>query len=144
MARGARPRRRDIFPIGWTGGGVAVPVNTALPVITGTPVVGQTLSCTTGTWTNSPTAYYYLWYRDATYIAESLDSTTWTLVAADVGKMMSCEVMAENAGGTSNTAMSNALGLVTAPAVGGAALLVGETDGFATDFTTRRTRAAWR
>ena len=33
------------------------PVNTVAPVISGTMVVGQTLTTTNGTWTNSPTSF---------------------------------------------------------------------------------------
>lgn len=39
----------------------SAPVNTVLPVISGTPVPGNVLSTTTGTWTNSPTGYTYQW-----------------------------------------------------------------------------------
>ncbi len=37
------------------------PVNTALPVVTGNQEVGQTLTTTNGTWTNSPTSFTYQW-----------------------------------------------------------------------------------
>ena len=39
------------------------PVNTALPVISGTAQSGQTLSTSTGSWQNSPTGYTYQWAR---------------------------------------------------------------------------------
>lgn len=41
------------------------PVNTVAPAVTGTAQVGQTLSCTTGTWDNSPSGYTYQWQRRA-------------------------------------------------------------------------------
>ncbi|MGA9568081.1 MAG: carboxypeptidase-like regulatory domain-containing protein, partial [Candidatus Korobacteraceae bacterium] len=34
------------------------PVNTAAPIVLGTPAVGQTLSCSTGMWTGEPTPTY--------------------------------------------------------------------------------------
>jgi len=34
-------------------GAAAAPVNTVAPAVTGTPAVGQTLACTTGTWTGT-------------------------------------------------------------------------------------------
>ena len=39
----------------------AVPVNTVVPAITGTAQVGETLSGSDGTWTNTPTSYAYEW-----------------------------------------------------------------------------------
>ena len=39
------------------------PVNTALPVITGTPQQGRALTSSTGSWSNSPTGYAYQWRR---------------------------------------------------------------------------------
>ena len=39
------------------------PQNTALPVIAGLPAQGQTLTASTGSWTNSPSSYSYRWNR---------------------------------------------------------------------------------
>lgn len=44
--------------------GLNAPVNTALPIVTGTPVQGDVLSVTNGSWTGSPT-YGYQWNRVA-------------------------------------------------------------------------------
>ena len=44
-------------------GAVDPPVNTAAPVASGDAVVGETVSVTTGSWTNSPTSYAYQWQR---------------------------------------------------------------------------------
>src|SRR5439155_856114 len=39
------------------------PTNTALPMISGTAAVGQPLSASTGSWSESPTRYEYQWQR---------------------------------------------------------------------------------
>jgi Flp pilus assembly pilin Flp len=39
----------------------AVPANTGLPVISGTPQVGQTLTTSNGTWSNNPSDFDYQW-----------------------------------------------------------------------------------
>jgi hypothetical protein len=113
----------------WTGGGTA-PVNSVAPVVSGSLTVGSALSVTDGTWSGSPTGYTYQWKRDATNVGTNANS--YTLVSGDVGASMTCVVTATNAAGSAS-ATSNALGPVVA--VGGAALLAGETDGFAVDFT---------
>lgn len=48
-----------------------VPVNTVAPTLSGSAVVGQTLTCGTGTWTNSPSSYAYKWQQ-------SVDASFWT------------------------------------------------------------------
>lgn len=40
---------------------LAVPVNTVAPVISGSPLSGQLLTVSTGTWNNTPTGYTYQW-----------------------------------------------------------------------------------
>lgn len=44
---------------------VGAPYNTALPAVTGTIKVGSTQTVTTGTWSNTPTAYSYQWQKSA-------------------------------------------------------------------------------
>ncbi len=44
---------------------VGAPYNTALPAITGTIKVGSTQTVSTGTWSNTPTAYSYQWQKSA-------------------------------------------------------------------------------
>ncbi len=74
------------------------PVNTAAPTVTGTPVPGQTLTCSTGTWTNTPTGYSYAWLRDGAPIAGQT-AATYVVQAADQGHSLSCKVTASNEGG---------------------------------------------
>ena len=85
------------------------PVNTVAPVISGTMVVGQTLTTTNGTWTNSPTSFTYQWYNGLSVILGAT-SSTYILVQADAGTTtaIKCEVTAINLGG-STAADSNTL-----------------------------------
>ena len=80
----------------------SAPVNTIAPVITGTAQEGQTLSCSTGTWTGTaPITYTYQWYRGASAIGSATNST-YTLVAADVGQNIKCTVTATNIAGSAS------------------------------------------
>lgn len=84
------------------------PVLSSAPVISGTVSIGQLLSSTTGSWANTPTSYSYQWRRDGVSIGGAT-SSTYTLVAADVGPSITCDVVAMNVGGSSSPATSNAL-----------------------------------
>jgi hypothetical protein len=95
-----------------SGGGAVAPVNTIAPVISGTAVVGQVLTSTTGTWTGVPIpTYSYQWKRGATNIGTN--SSTYTLVAADAGNTsnITCVVTATNSAGSAN-ATSNQIAQV--------------------------------
>jgi Carboxypeptidase regulatory-like domain len=74
------------------------PVNTAAPALTGTPAVGQTLSCSQGSWANNPTSFAYAWLRDGSLIAGQTASA-YTVQSADQGHSISCQVTAGNSGG---------------------------------------------
>jgi hypothetical protein len=90
------------------------PSNTVAPVISGTAVVGQTLTSTTGTWTGTPTpTYSYQWKRGATNIGTN--SSTYTLVAADAGNTsnITCVVTATNAGGSANATSNQIAQILT-------------------------------
>src|SRR5207253_6592339 len=39
------------------------PLNTAVPVVSGTTQQGQTLASSNGSWSNNPTSYSYQWLR---------------------------------------------------------------------------------
>jgi hypothetical protein len=75
------------------------PVNTAAPTLTGTPALGQTLTCSTGTWANNPTSFSYVWLRSGVAIAGQTGST-YVVQAADEGHTISCQVTAGNGGGS--------------------------------------------
>lgn len=85
------------------GGTTSPPANTVAPAVSGTAVVGQTLTTTNGTWTNSPTSYTYQWYRGASAISGATNST-YVLVQADAGNTsnIKCVVTATNAGGSAS------------------------------------------
>ena len=106
------------------------PVGSAGPTVTGAPTVGSTLTCSQGTWFNSPTSYTYQWLRDGTTITGSTAST-YVVVAGDLGHALSCTVTATNAFG-STPATSNAVLIVAIPAntaapVASGSLTVGST-----------------
>jgi len=88
-----------------TTSAVITPVNTAVPTISGTKTFGETLTSTTGTWSNTPTSYTYQWSRSAssggayTSIPTAI-SSTYRLVAADIGQYLKVTVTATNASGS--------------------------------------------
>ena len=90
-----------------------IPVNTVVPTISGTPQVGQTLTATNGTWTNSPTSFTYHWNRAGTAIAGATAST-YVPVSADVGTILTISVTALNGSGSSAPATSAATSPITA------------------------------
>jgi hypothetical protein len=73
-----------------------MPVNTSAPIISGTVSLGNTFTCTTGTWTGDPTiTYAYQWKRNGTNIS-SATSSTYTIVSADIWSTITCAVTATN------------------------------------------------
>jgi hypothetical protein len=45
-----------------------LPVNSVAPAISGTVRQGYTLTCSSGTWSNTPDSYSYQWRRDGSEI----------------------------------------------------------------------------
>jgi len=81
---------------------VAVAVNTTPPIITGSLVVGGTLSVSNGIWTNSPTSFTYQWFWDDTGAPIiGATSSTYLLKSTDVGHSIHATVTAVNSGGSS-------------------------------------------
>lgn len=86
----------------------SAPVNTALPVITGSPIVGSPLTVSNGTWTGYPLpTFTYQWYIGAAPIGGAT-ANTFILTQAQAGNTsnISCQVTATNIVGTA-TATSN-------------------------------------
>ncbi len=77
-------------------GTARAPMNTAPPTITGTPAVGQTLTCAPGTWSGTmPQTFAFQWLRDGTPIPVATMST-YAVVAADAGHTLTCQMTATN------------------------------------------------
>jgi hypothetical protein len=94
----------------WAAANVSpVPVNTVAPVVSGAAANGALLSCTTGTWNNSPNTYFYQWSANSVAISGSTSSTL-TLGASQVNANITCSVTAQNAAGNSIPAVSNSVG----------------------------------
>lgn len=74
------------------------PVNTQAPAATGTPAVGQTLTCSTGSWNGNPNSFAYKWLRNGVAIPGQV-SSTYVVESADEGAALSCEVTANILGG---------------------------------------------
>jgi len=84
------------------------PANTTAPTASGSPAVGQTLTCTQGAWSgDQPLTFAYQWLRDGTAIA-SATATTYPVASSDAGHQLSCQVTAHNVYATA-TATSAAL-----------------------------------
>jgi hypothetical protein len=97
----------------------AVPVNTALPAISGTATVGQTLTASNGTWSNSPTSFAYQWLRcngggNSCVSAANGTQQPYTLVGADAGHTIRVRVTATNADGSTPAESAQTQAVATA------------------------------
>ena len=102
----------------------AAPVNKTEPRISGSAVQGETLTATTGTWSNSPTSFAFQWRRcpqgggsgDASNCTTISGATasSYKIRSADVGRTIRVRVTATNADGSATVA-SNATDIVSAP-----------------------------
>jgi len=96
------------------------PTNTTAPALSGSGVEGQTLSTSTGAWSNNPTGYSYAW-EDCNSSGASCSAisgataSSYALASGDVGHTVRSVVTASNDGG-SGSATSAASAVVTVPA----------------------------
>jgi hypothetical protein len=95
------------------------PVNTAVPTISGRAQSGQTLTASSGTWSNAPTSYAYQWERcDSTGAScasvAGATASSYALTSADAGYAMVVSVTASNSSGAA-TAASATTAVVTYP-----------------------------
>jgi hypothetical protein len=98
----------------WT---VTAPGNTALPSVSGSAAVGQTLSASTGSWTGSPTFTYQWLSCDVNGLScwpiLGATSSSYTAAIADIGLTLEAQVTATTSAG-STSAASSPTGTVTA------------------------------
>jgi len=75
------------------------PVNSEAPQVSGTPAVGQTLLCSAGSWSGTPTpTFTYQWLREGAAITGAT-SESYTVQTSDQGHGLVCEVTASNSAG---------------------------------------------
>jgi subtilisin family serine protease len=89
-------------------GPIPAPVATAPPVISGTPVVGQTLTASTGTWDAEGLRFSYQWYADGAPIAGQTRAT-YRVSPSVAGKEITVVVTAKPAEGPTGRATSEAV-----------------------------------
>jgi hypothetical protein len=87
------------------------PVNTASPSVSGTAQSGQTLTSTSGSWSESPSSFAYQWQRCNASGAScspvsGATAQTYTLGSPDVGSTVRVAVTAANSAGSSAPASS--------------------------------------
>jgi hypothetical protein len=76
------------------------PTNTGLPVASGGAAPGQTLSCSTGSWTGNPAPVFtYVWLRNGAAIGGATGSA-YVVQTGDEGSTLSCQVTATNSAGS--------------------------------------------
>jgi len=99
--------------------GTGAPVSSAKPSISGTPMVGEELSASNGTWTGGASTFAYQWQRcDSTggSCGNVTDATSrvYGVRSADVGHTMRVVVTARNESGSRGTATSDQTSTVRA------------------------------
>ena len=77
-----------------------VPVNK--PTLSGSPVVGQTMTCVNGGFLNGPRSYTYAWLRSGTPITGAT-AVSYTLTNDDLGRTIACKMSATNSAGTADS-----------------------------------------
>lgn len=107
-------RARNFYGDPYASGAYALPisgspVNTAIPVISGSLIVGSTLLASTGTWSGSPTSFVYRWFQNGNPIIGAV-AASYVPTVGDAGKMITVGVEGVNSTGASAEAVSAAVG----------------------------------
>lgn len=103
------------------------PTNTVAPSISGTPVVGQTLTCTPGTWTGTPTPTVTRQWRANGVNIPGATGTTYVVELAYANQNIRCLETATNSVGTAS-AQSNSLTIAGAPVNTTAPIITGNAE----------------
>jgi plastocyanin len=93
------------------------PVNSAPPSISGSAVAGQTLTCSTGTWTGSP-SFAFQWLRDGVPISGATNAD-YLIVVDDLNHPIACRVTATNAIGSTEATSAAVTATAEGPGGGG-------------------------
>jgi hypothetical protein len=84
-----------------------VPILIDSPVLTGQPGAGATLTCDGGVWAENPTSLAFQFMRNGAPIEGANNPRgAWTLMQADAGTDVTCQVIASNLIGQSEPALS--------------------------------------
>jgi len=97
-----------------------IPTNTSPPTISGSPVDGQTLTASPGTWTGGNLTFTHQWRRcDSSTCANIAGATasSYTLTGADIGSTLVVVVTASNLAGTASATSASTATVVAAPPV---------------------------
>lgn len=93
------------------------PVNTVLPTITGSAVMGQTLTASSGSWTDGGETYTctYQWTRNGVDISGATSATYRLLDLADVSATLGVRIVAANEIGSTTSSSTGTGPIATAP-----------------------------
>ncbi len=91
----------------------SLPENIIPPEVSGQAALGQSLTCSTGTWVGTPApGFTYQWVRDAgtdETIIESANANSYKVASADEGHSLSCLVTATNSAGNASELSRNSV-----------------------------------
>ena len=102
--------------LGWVpiGPFILIPANSeSLAIDNMSPALGDTITCSTGSWSDNPTGYAYQWYRNGESINDAT-SASYTVMPEDNGCSLQCVVSASNAAGAGSDSVT--IPLVSFPA----------------------------
>ncbi len=84
------------------------PKNLSRPEVSGTPTPGHELTCSQGTWSGNPSQFTYQWVRDKGSSEEDVlelgTSSRYSVVSADAGQKLTCDVTAISSEGKGEAA----------------------------------------
>ncbi len=94
---------------------LGAPTSVQAPVVSGSAVLGQVLSCSSGAWSGAVTSLDYQWLRNGVAIGGATGSTR-RVALGDCGRRLTCVVTAANSAGHTSAA-SNGLSATVAPSL---------------------------